>query len=170
MMSDLFPSLIHSVSILYDIIRRLADLYGLGADEWERVITRTWFYLTPPTLILAVLIMAALITRRRRWPRRMSRASFGLLSSYAAIMIREMALHITNTETLSQPWALLVWTYAFFTVSYFLYALITEWVFPFFLRRSRKDSLDEDGFDEDSDDTDDPGLGVWGIYGGRSSG
>lgn len=142
------------ISVFFDPFVRLAELYGLGADEWERIITRTWFYFTPPTLLLATVIMVALITQRRRWSRRMSRASFGLLSSYALIMTRFLVLDTLDIEVLPQPWALAVWTYAFATVVYFLYALIAEWVLPFILRRFRKDSLYEDGFDSDLDDFD----------------
>lgn len=153
------------IAIFFNPLSRLAETYGMGADEWERVVTRTWFYLTPPTLVLATVIMIALITQRRRWSRRMSRASLGLLSSYAIIMSRFLVLDVLDIEVLPQPWALLVWTYAFATVVYFLYALIAEWVIPFIVRRFRKDTIHEDGFDDDPDDLDPEPLANYGRHG-----
>ena len=113
----------------------LIRLYGLGPGEWERAFTRTWFYTTPPVLLLATVIMAVLLTRHRRWTKRMSRASFGIISSCAIIMLRFLALDLANLDVLPQPWALVVWTYAMSTAIYFGYALLTEWAIPF-ARRS----------------------------------
>ena len=108
----------------------LADTYRISADEWERVLTRTWFIVTPPTLTITALVLLATLFWRGRWRRRMPRAVFGLISGYALIMDREVWEFLTHNETIPQPWAMLFFGYVCLTAVYFAYALAREWVIP----------------------------------------
>jgi len=104
---------------------------GIGAESWEQIVTRTWFLFTPPILNVAAVLMLILLLWRGRWRSRMARASFGLVSSYAMIMDRFLYLQWSQSDALPQPWALMLWTYAFIAAVYFGYALAREWLVPF---------------------------------------
>lgn len=121
-----------------DFLRVVNEWYASYADTWEFFFTRTWYLLTPPLLNTAAVVMFVLLLWRERWRNRMSRASFGIVSSYALIMDRFLYLEWSGLQMVPQPWALILWSYAFTAALYFGYALAVEWVIPFLIWVGRR--------------------------------
>lgn len=99
--------------------------------EWEAALLALWLYLTPLALTLSAIILCWRATVLHRWNRRMSRATFGLVLSYAVLMDRIFLrnLGIVFSPTASQPepqWAL----FYVLTTVYFVYALLLEHAVP----------------------------------------
>jgi hypothetical protein len=104
---------------------------NLDADALTEFVTTAWFFVTPPLLTVAVIVMGIAIWKRGTWRRLMPRASFLLLTSYAVIMDRYVIREVAGIEDWQQPWSFLVGAFAFGSAVYFLYAILKEWVWPF---------------------------------------
>lgn len=113
------------------IIEWMGHLYHMENPSLEDVLSRTWFYLTIGGLMLGTIILLVELTVNGRWRRRMSRASFGIFLAFTLVLMRSLVVaRFTSDCAITQPWALVFWTYQVFSVGYFLYALILGRVIP----------------------------------------
>lgn len=116
---------------------RLLDWFsgvlGTPPGNYEALIAVVWFYVTGLTLNLAAVIMLGTNIWHRRMTRRMSRASFLAIASFAMVMNRQLWLRHTGEENLGAVVSAVFWIFVGLSVLYFLYALILEWVIPFLL-------------------------------------
>lgn len=111
----------------------LANLYGIPPGDYERLFALTWFYLAAIALNLSAFILFFVMWHRGHLSRRMSRASFLKSLEFVMVVDRQLYLRHTGFDRLSPTEAVIFWFIVGCFVLYFLYALIVEWVIPFFL-------------------------------------
>jgi hypothetical protein len=98
----------------------------------ESIAQGVWFYVVPPTLTLAAIILGVRLIAGKKYTQRMSRATFFLILSFAVLMDR-LALRLsTRLGDAPAGYPDAMWA-TFYTACavYFAYALIREWAFPF---------------------------------------
>lgn len=114
-------------------IEWIAKIYGIPSTDYERLLAITWFYLAGVALNLSAFILFFVMWRGGRLSRRMSRASFFKTLGFAMVVDRQIYLRHAGLDRLSPLEGMIFWFLVGLAVIYFLYALIIEWVIPFFL-------------------------------------
>ena len=150
----LTQSLAIELPFMADYITWVSQWMPVDGDQFSALMFMIWLWMTPAILNLSALIIGVRNTADGRWDRRMSRASFLLILSYAVLIDRVYLRYIGVLDGSAITGETPEWprtTFYVLCTVYYGISLVLDHVIPFTIRMVRgqgRDPVTMEGIDD----------------------